>query len=515
MAEKNPDAGTLTGAITRTLRRHAQKVALIFENRRFTFGELDALSDKAAHGLRRLGVTRGDRVALYLPNGPEFVLAYLANLKIGAVPVPINAHYRETELRHVLRDSGARLLIGHASLESIVGRVLPTTPTLEQVILTGAASKRRQTTAFEDWLSHETLAPRADAEPQPDDLAGIYYTSGTTGRPKGAMLTQQNLLRNIRALVTAWELSADDRLLLCLPLFHVHGLHNGLHGALITGMTAVLMDRFRAEPVLELLAAENCTLFYGVPTMYHRLLAVADSEARARTTSMRLFVSGSAPLPERLFHRFRDVFGHTLMERYGMTETAMITSNPYRGERRPGSVGHPLPGVSLRVVDTEGNDCGMGETGEMWVRGESVFRGYWRQPEATGAAFAPGAWFRTGDLGRWDADGYYYLVGRKRELIISGGFNIYPREVEECLLQHPAVRDCAVVGAPDADRGELVHAYVVTSENNRATEAAIIAHCQARLAPFKAPRRVSFVSELPRTPSGKVMKHRLKDRQGA
>ncbi len=329
-------------------------------------------------------------------------------------------------------------------------------------------------------------------------MALLCYTSGTTGAPKGAMLTHGNTLASCEAIRLAWRWTADDRLVLALPLFHVHGLGVGLHGTLLCGASAVLVPRFTPAAVLDAAHAHDATLFFGVPTMYARLAA---SPRLAELARLRLCVSGSAPLPAALHERLATAAGVRVLERYGMTETIMNVSNPYEGERRPGTVGFPLPGVELRLQ-------GGGESGEILLRGPNVFPGYWQRAAATADAFTADGWFRTGDVGALDPDGYLRIVGRSKELIISGGFNVYPREVEDVLRAHPGVADVAVVGEPSDEWGEEVVAVVVAGDEP-VTEAELLALAAAELAPYKQPRRVRFVAELPRNALGKVLRHQL------
>ena len=323
----------------------------------------------------------------------------------------------------------------------------------------------------------------------------IMYTSGTTGVPKGAVLSHGNLLAGAEALLLAWRWSDRDRLVLALPLFHAHGLCVGLHGTLLAGASAVLLPRFTPDAVLDAARDQRATLFFGVPTMYHRILESARAGELGR---LRLCVSGSAPLPADLHARLAEAAGQLVLERYGMTETLMIASNPYDGERRAGSVGLPLPGVDVILS---------GDDNEILVRGPNVFGGYWGRPDETAAAFA-GSWFRTGDLGAWDPDGYLRILGRSKELIISGGYNVYPLEVEDVLLAHPGVAEAAVVGTPSEEWGESVVAYVVTDACAPSAED-LLRFAAERLAPYKRPRTIRFVDSLPRNALGKVLKHKL------
>jgi malonyl-CoA/methylmalonyl-CoA synthetase len=341
------------------------------------------------------------------------------------------------------------------------------------------------------------------------DPALIVYTSGTTGTAKGAVLSHDNLAANGTTLTSAWRITDADRYLAMLPLFHVHGLANGIHSWLISGCRMRLLERFDHRATPSVMTDFKPTLVFGVPTVYVRMLdpaVLSDDQARTIGASARLFVSGSAPLPAHVHDAFRARFGHTILERYGMSEALMITSNPYDGERRPGSVGPPLPGVSARIVDENGEALGDDEVGEVEVRSPHLFAEYWRRPDATAAAFHDG-WFRTGDVGVRSADGYYALRGRRGDLIISGGFNIYPREIEDVLLENPHVREAAVVGTPDDLRGEVPIAYIVGDAGLDVTS--LEATCRAQLASFKVPRAFVRIDALPRTALGKVQKHLL------
>ncbi len=343
-----------------------------------------------------------------------------------------------------------------------------------------------------------------------DDTAVIIYTSGTTGRPKGAEITHGNLASNLQALHAAWGWQPDDVLLHVLPIFHVHGLFVALHGALDAGATTLLMREFDPLKTLQSLVERRCTVFMAVPTIHQRLLHVPD--ARSYDLShLRLITSGSDRLPDEVFTGFQDTFGHTLLERYGMTETGMNCSNPLHGERRIGSVGLPLPGVEVRIVRAKsGEALADGEIGEVQVRGPNVFKGYWRQPEKTAASFSADGWFHTGDLGFREKDGYVSLCGRSKDLIISGGLNIYPPEVERVLVEHPAVAACAVIGCPDQEWGERVTAVVVFHRSEAVSGSDLIAFCRERLAAYKSPKSVIFVNDLPRNAMGKVQKAKLR-----
>lgn len=477
-----------------------------------TYGALAGASRALAAALVERGLGPGDRVAFFLGNRPELVVAQLAVLQLGAVAVPINLAYRRREIAHILGDAEPRLVVTEAAEREGLAELAPEErASVEDVLL--AEDLPRLTGA---------AASGAAAGPHPppggDDLALLLYTSGTTGRSKGAMLTHNNLLATVTGLLAAWAWRPDDALLLALPLFHTHGLVVGLHCALAAGATVLLRRRFDAATAASDLLGGGATLFFGVPTMYVRLAeelrrrAEAGEDVRAALAGMRLFCSGSAPLAAETFAAFAELTGHAILERYGMTETGMNLSNPYAGPRRPGTVGTPLPGVSARIVDGQGDDVPAGADGELLVRGGNVFAGYWRDPGKTAASFVAGPdgrrWFATGDLARRDPEtGAVTLLGRRHELILCGGYNVYPREVEEVLLGFPGVREAAVVGRPDADRGEVPVAYVAADDD--LDEAALLAHCARELARFKLPRAVHRLPTLPRNALGKVQKHLL------
>lgn len=445
--------------------------ALEWSGREYTFGDIDRRSDGTAALFRDRGIGTGDRLCVYLPNRIELIDIYLACVKLGVIFVPINILYREREIGHILSDSAPKAVIAEAPIAS----------------------------AVETWLVDE-LNPPLDAAPvrtalDGDAPAAIVYTSGTTGVSKGAILTHNNFAANALNLITCWQMTSADRFLLALPLFHVHALGNGLHCWLIAGFRMRLLERFEHAQAAAQFADFRPTLFFGVPTVYVRLLDLPAEMAREIGGFVRLFVSGSAPLPPQVFDEFEAKFGHRILERYGMTETLMNISNPYVGERRPGTVGIPLPGVRVRIVD-----------GEIQLQGPNIFAGYWRRPDATDAAFE-GEWFKTGDMAECSGDGYYTLLGRKSDLIISGGFNIYPREIEEFLLEQPEVSEAVVVGMADRLRGEVPVAYLVARGNVNVS--GLESRCREKFASFKIPRKFVVVDRLPRTALGKVQKHLL------
>jgi malonyl-CoA/methylmalonyl-CoA synthetase len=446
-----------------SLKLRADEVALEWDGAEYTFGDLERRSNGVAAALRGHGFQKGDRLCVPLANRIELIDLYLACVKLGVLFVPINVLYREREVAHIVGDAEPRAVITAENLAA--------------------------------FTATAGVAERPKVQLDGSTPAAIIYTSGTTGASKGAVLTHDNFAANAVNLVSCWQITAEDRFYLALPLFHIHALGNGLHTWLLSGCRMRLVERFDHRTAVAELLDFAPTLFFGVPTMYVRLLDAPPEDARAIGKAMRIFVSGSAPLPGHVLERFRELYGHTILERYGMTETFMNTSNPYAGERRAGTVGLPLPGVSTRIVE-----------GELFVRGPNVFSGYWRRPEATAAAFTDDGFFRTGDMATISDDGYITLVGRKSDLIISGGFNIYPREIEELLLEQPGISEAAVVGVADEVRGEVPVAYLV----GELDEEALRSVCGEQLASFKVPRRFVKVDSIPRTALGKVQKHLLK-----
>jgi malonyl-CoA/methylmalonyl-CoA synthetase len=454
--------------------------------RNISFEEVQARALRMASVLQGRGLKFGDRLCVYLGNSAHMIDLFLACAYLGVIFVPINILYKEREVAHILQDADPKA--------TVVEGVLPAAGT--------------NVWQLGDMREEADDAPPAVREVRPDgdDAATIIYTSGTTGASKGAILTHNNIAANAINLNACWRIDAADRLLLALPLFHVHGLGNGLGCWLVSGCRVRLLERFDHRRAADEFLDFRPTVFFGVPTVYVRLLELPASVAREIGTFMRLFVSGSAPLPPDVLERFRVLFDHTILERYGMSETLMNISNPYAGERRAGSVGFPLPGISIQVRDADGKVLEAGQSGELYVRGPNVFAGYWKNELATRAAFQDG-YFRTGDIGSRSADGYYTLQGRKSDVIISGGFNIYPREIEEFLLGEVGVREAAVAGVSDPIRGEVPVAYLVCDAS--CVMESVEARCRASFASFKVPRAFVRVDSLPRTALGKVQKHLL------
>jgi malonyl-CoA/methylmalonyl-CoA synthetase len=475
--------GTLPGSWVAAWAADPERVVLsTLDGEEMSAGELAARAAEAAGRYAAAGLEPGDRVLVSAGPSLDLIVAYVGALRYGLTVVPANTAYTGHELSLVAADATPALAV------------------LDDPARGGGLSAM---VAAPDLAGLPAPAAGAALDAAtPDDVALIVYTSGTTGLPKGAPLTHANLLASAHAVRIAWRWQPDDRLALALPLFHIHGLGVGLHGTLTTGASALVVPRFGPAAIASAIRDHGATMFFGVPTMYHRL---AGSAHLGDLRGLRLAVSGSAPLPADLHDAIARGGGQRILERYGMTETIMLVSNPYDGERRPGTVGFPLPGVSVRLAPREGGVM------EIEVTGPNVISGYRNRPDATGAAFAPDGWFRTGDLGVLDGDGYLSISGRAKELIITGGYNVYPREVEEALRAHPAVADAAVVGAASAEWGETVVAFVVPGDavDTGTLRIELEQWCTDRLAPYKRPREWRWTDHVPRNALGKILRHEL------
>jgi malonyl-CoA/methylmalonyl-CoA synthetase len=486
-----------------------EKTALLFADRTYSFGDLDRASNQVAHTLmNHFGLQKGDRISMFLGNCPELIIYYLAGLKSGCIIVPMNVLYKDSELNHLITDSEPKIILSDRERYEVLQPLLTDLSTKSKVVLIDKTHKE-DTLSWDDLFTSNNQDTFNSSHITGDSPALMIYTSGTTGTSKGALLTHHNLVSNITSLLHCWQWTEQDRFILSLPLFHLHGLGNGVHGWLASGCQTRLFERFKAEPILDSISKEKATLFFGVPTMYERFLEAIETKTAEVPNTIRLFVSGSAALSPETFEKFETIFGSKILERYGMSETAMITSNLYTGpnSRAQGTVGRPLPGVSLRIADSNGLPVKEGDIGEIQIKGPNVLKEYWRQPEKTADAYTHDLWFKTGDLGRCEKDGNITITGRAKELIISGGFNIYPQEIINCLVKHPAVNEAAVIGVPDQRRGELVKAYVVTEYLVDSEE--IISHCKKHLASFKVPRSIVDLPSLPRNSMGKLQLKKL------
>jgi malonyl-CoA/methylmalonyl-CoA synthetase len=472
------------------------------DGERISYGDLIARAGQTANVLVARGVKPGDRVAVQVEKSVANIVLYLATVRAGAVYLPLNTAYTLNELDYFIGDAEPSLGVCDPSkaggLAPIAAKVTAKIETL------GPDGKGSLTDAADKASSEFTTVPRAN-----DDLAAILYTSGTTGRSKGAMLTHDNLASNSLSLVGFWRFTDQDVLIHALPIYHTHGLFVATNVTLFARASMIFLPKLDPDLIIKLMA--RATVLMGVPTFYTRLLQNA-ALSRETTKHMRLFISGSAPLLAETHREWSARTGHAVLERYGMTETNMNTSNPYDGERVPGAVGFPLPGVSVRVTDPEtGKELPRDEIGMIEVKGPNVFKGYWRMPEKTKAEFRDDGFFITGDLGKIDAKGYVHILGRGKDLVISGGFNVYPKEIESEIDAMPGVIESAVIGVPHADFGEGVTAVLVCNKGADVTEAAVLKALDGRLAKFKMPKRVFVVDELPRNTMGKVQKNVLRD----
>jgi len=471
----------------------------------YSWRDLDRATAMIANLLRALNLPEGSRIAVQVEKSVEAMMLYLATLRAGYVFLPLNTAYQSAEIEYFLGDAKPAVVVCSGKNFGWVGKIA------------FKAGARQVFTLNDDRTGSllERAAHHSDvhdiALKQPDDLAAILYTSGTTGRSKGAMLTHGNLLSNARVLKDYWGWRPGDVLIHALPIFHVHGLFVALHGALLNGSKMIWLGKFDPRLVIEKMA--QATVFMGVPTLYVRMLAESSLDKEA-VRNMRLFISGSAPLLIETFNEWKERTGHTILERYGMSETIMLTSNPYdpkQGERRGGTVGFPLPGVGVRVRGEDGQELAAGEIGNIQVRGPNVFKGYWQMPEKTREEFTEDGWFKTGDVGKIDELGYVTIVGRSKDLIISGGYNVYPAEIEGYINEMPGVAESALVGVPHPDFGEVGVAVVIAKPGARVDGEQIVAQLKSQLANFKIPKRCFVVDELPRNTMGKVQKNLLRE----
>jgi len=489
------------------IRRYGEHVRLVYKDRDYTNVELNADSGRLAHALAGFGVMPGDRVACITLNSPETCIAYNAVWRMGAVLVPILFLLNPAEVSFILRDAEAKVVLVDSLLYPNFGPCIARAPSVAGVILVGTDTAPEGTVAFPDALAGrpDTFPASAVADHDP---AVLLYTSGTTGRPKGVMLSHANLYGNAVAASETQRYTREDVALFVLPLAHSYGLTLMNVGQLY-GMKGVLLPWFEAGEALRLIEKHRVTNLAGVPTMFHMLLNHPDADVRD-TSSLKRCTSGAAPLPVELLESFQRKFDCVILEGYGLSEASPVVTAHREGyPQKPGSVGLPLPGVEVRIVDDTGDALPVGEVGELLVRGPNVMLGYYRMPQETAEALR-GGWLHTGDMARMDEDGYLYIVERKKDLIIRGGFNVYPRDVEEVLLTHPAVAEAAVIGIPDPVMGEEIKAYVVLTYGERAGEEDILAHCQRSLARYKCPREIEFVPALPKNAIGKVLRKELR-----
>lgn len=499
--------GTISLTLAASARKDPQRPAVTLGETTLTYAEMDQAVSALASALVKNGLQPGDRVGLWMPNVPQFPIGYYAISRAGGVVVPVSTLLGVKEVSYILDNAGVKVLMAAGVFDKATAALPKMVPSIERVIAWGE-------TEVEGALSFDALCagPLSDSLPgpsDPDSLAVLIYTSGTTGRPKGAMLSHRNLLTNALACAEVIDVSSDDAFLTVLPLFHSFGATVCMLLPMTLGAHVVVLPRFSPNEVLQAFGAYGITIFAGVPAMYGVLLNVRDISS-VNTESLRLCVTGGAPCPPKLIAGFQERFGTQLIEGYGPTEASpAVTVTPPTGPQKVGSAGPPIPGVEVRIADDDGKWLPVGEIGEICVSGPNVMQGYWDAPEATAETIVDG-WLLTGDMGHLDEDGYVYIVDRKKDMVIVGGLNVYPREVEDVIYQLPEVADCAVIGVPSERRGEDVKAYVVLKEGQSLTEDDVIAHCGEHLGSYKVPRTVEFAEDLPRSGTGKILKRALR-----
>ena len=490
----------LATILTDTAGEHGDRTGFKLDDLELTYAELDGASARLAGLLEAKGVEPGDRVGLMLPNVPYFPVVYYGSLRAGGTLVPMNVLLKGREVRYYLEDSGAKILFAWEGFADAAE---------EGTQEAGAECIIIRPGEFEQLLGSAEAA-NVVVERDPQDTAVILYTSGTTGQPKGAELTHANLTRNCEAAAKVFEgLGPDDTVLGALPLFHSFGQTCAMNAAVRFGAMVTLVPRFDPEKALEVFGRDEVTVFEGVPTMYNALLHSRGRES-ANVSSLRLCVSGGSAMPVELLRGFEEQFGVAILEGYGLSETSPLASfNHLDRERKPGSIGTPIEGVKMKVVDDSGVEVPQGEIGEIVIRGHNVMKGYWNRPDETAEAISEDGWFRSGDMARVDEDGYFFIVDRKKDLIIRGGYNVYPREVEEVLYEHPAVQEAAVVGLPDDHLGEEVGAAVALKAGEHVSDDELQTFVKDQVADYKYPRRIWFVDELPKGPTGKILKREI------
>lgn len=491
--------------LTDSVDRRPQHPAIRYQERTITYEMMNRQVDSLAKGLERAGLKPGQVCVLMMPSSINWALTYYALAKLGAIVVPINPLFRRGELEHIFRDSGAQAFVGHqdyleepravmAGMESLPLRIVDADEPPE-------GAKR-----LSDCMVPCHGFPSFDTDD--DDPFAIIYTSGTTGLPKGAVLTHANLMADARLVGSLRHIEPDDVVLSVLPLFHIYGQTHSLNISILYGLTIRMWERFEAEEVIGAIEEEESSILYAVPTMVNRLVGLG-SVTPPKRSSLRFVISGGASLPVEVLHKFEKIFDTTIYESYGLTECSpTCVENPFGRPTKPGSIGLPVPGFEARIVDSNDNDLPTGEVGELLISGPAVMKGYLNKPEATEEALR-GGWLHTGDLARFDEEGYIYIVDRKKELIIRGGYNVYPREIEEVLYTHPGVVEAAVIGVPHEDLGEEVAAVIVMRPGWETTEEEIRQYIKDRVAPYKYPRLIKFIDELPKTTTGKIFKRSI------
>ncbi|WP_077617185.1 fatty acid--CoA ligase family protein [Bacillus sinesaloumensis] len=510
----------LSSRLGETAKNYFDKPAYIFQDNVSTYAELDGAVTKFASGLEKLGIKKGDHIALVLGNTPHFVIGFYGALRVGATVIPINPIYTPDEIGYIVNNGDVRAVITLDLLVPLFEKMNEHLPKVEHLIVCetpqGASSevdvsklsiypKMKSFTGVVGSGELSYVGPTLDDE----DVAVILYTSGTTGKPKGAMLTQKNLYSNARDVAEYLKISENDRVITTLPMFHVFCLTVALNAPLMNGGTMLIVPKFSPKEIFELAKEQQATVFAGVPTMYNFLLQYPEGNPED-FRSLRLCISGGAAMPVALLKSFEQKFNVLVSEGYGLSEASPVTCfNPLDRPRKPGSIGTSIVNVENKIVNENGDEVPVGQVGELVVRGPNVMKGYYKMPEETNATLRDG-WLYTGDLAEMDEEGYFYIVDRKKDMIIVGGYNVYPREVEEVLYNHPEIVEAAVVGVPDPDQGEAVQCYVVKKDPGL-TEESLLAYCREHLAKYKLPSKIEFIEELPKNTTGKILRRALKD----
>lgn len=506
------DNETLADVLAPAMAIAPDKVAIRFEDRDITYRELDEGANRVANGLIALGLKGGDRVAIHVDNRPDFIVILLGAMRAGVTLVPANVMYTADEIDHIVTDSGARVIFILSEFSGKLDKV--NTENILKVIEVGGVTNNGAV-SLETFMS-DSSADRPTVEKDPDEVAIIQYTSGTTGKPKGAMVSHGNILavlKNTTDLPGSLELIEEDISVLVLPLFHAYALDLCINRSFLSVQTMILMGRFDAEKIFAAIEKYKATIFYGAPPMYNAFVNTPGLD-KHDTSSLRGAFSGAAPLPVVILERFKELTGVEISEGYGLSETAPTLSTNMAGPiNKPGSVGPPIREVKIRLVDDEDHDVAPGEVGEVIAQGPNVFKGYWNREEETAEAMR-GGWFHTGDMGRFDEDGYLYIVDRKKDMVVVSGYNVYPIEIENVILRHPKIMDCAVIGVPDEYQGESVKAVVVLKPGEQMDGEELGSYCREHLAAFKVPKQVVFRDDLPKNPTGKVLKRVLREQEG-
>jgi long-chain acyl-CoA synthetase len=505
----------LASQLEKTAQTYFHKTAYYFQDKPCTYGELNEAVSKFANGLSQLGLKKGDHIALIVGNSPHFIISLYGAMRLGVTVIPINPVYTPEEIQYIVYNGDVKAIITLDVLLPVMEKIVPHVPSVEHVILCETSQETNWTTSTLNTILKAFTNVLALGDSQfvevpidNDDVAVILYTSGTTGKPKGAMLTYKNLYSNAKDVADYLQMSEDDRVITTLPMFHVFCLTVALNAPLLNGATLLIVPKFSPKEIFRLAKTYKATIFTGVPTMYNFLYQYKEGDPTDLST-LRLCISGGASLPVALLENFEKKFGVIISEGYGLSEASPVTCfNPLDRPRKPGSIGTSIMNVENKVVDELGQEVPVGQVGELIVRGPNVMKGYYKMPEETNATIKDG-WLYTGDLAKQDEEGYFYIVDRKKDMILVGGYNVYPREVEEVLYRHPDVVEACVVGVPDPAYGETVKGYIVSS-NPGLTEEAIIQFCREHIADYKVPRLVEFLDELPKNTTGKILRRVLK-----